>query len=194
MATIQLSLLKISLFVFGITMIFIGYTMYKAVYTAKWDPIVGNCPDYWADVNGDGSKCVNTHGLGTCNLPTQLFTLFSGKNSIGNDLTRFSNLSLQNCKAACLNDAKCAGVAFQDSTNTCVLKTADVKTAEQQNDARFDLWIENEKGLANSMNFNQAPFSGSNGSCSKYNWATSCKVTWDGITSGISNPCTSTNK
>ena len=39
------------------------------------------------------------------------------------------------------------------------------------------------------MNFNQSPFTGDNGLCSKYNWATGCGVTWDGITSGISNPC-----
>ena len=41
----------------------------------------------------------------------------------------------------------------------------------------------------NTMNFNQAPFTGANGTCAKYNWANSCKVTWDGITSGVLNPC-----
>ena len=41
----------------------------------------------------------------------------------------------------------------------------------------------------NAMNFNQQPFTGDNGSCSKYRWATGCGVTWDGITSGVKNPC-----
>jgi hypothetical protein len=40
-----------------------------------------------------------------------------------------------------------------------------------------------------TMNFNQSPFTGSNGTCSKYNWANACNVTWDGITSGVTNPC-----
>lgn len=40
-----------------------------------------------------------------------------------------------------------------------------------------------------TMNFNTSPFTGSNGLCSKYNWATKCGVTWDGITYGVNNPC-----
>ena len=51
---------------------------------------------------------------------------------------------------------------------------------------RCNVPTEGEKG---TMNFNQSPFTGSDGTCSKYNWATACGVTWDGITSGISNPC-----
>lgn len=42
------------------------------------------------------------------------------------------------------------------------------------------------------MNFNSSAFTGSNGLCSKYNWANKCKVTWDGITYGVENPCNST--
>lgn len=33
---------------------------------AQWPPILGDCPDYWVDMDGKGSKCVNTHDLGTC--------------------------------------------------------------------------------------------------------------------------------
>ena len=40
-----------------------------------------------------------------------------------------------------------------------------------------------------AMNFTVAPYIGSAGTCTKYTWANSCGVTWDGITSGISNPC-----
>lgn len=39
------------------------------------------------------------------------------------------------------------------------------------------------------MNFNNAPYTGSNGTCAKYTWATKCGVSWDGITYGVSNPC-----
>ena len=39
------------------------------------------------------------------------------------------------------------------------------------------------------MNFNSSAFTGDNGTCAKYNWANKCKVSWDGITYGIDNPC-----
>jgi hypothetical protein len=42
-----------------------------------------------------------------------------------------------------------------------------------------------------TMNFNSAAFTGSNGTCNKYNWANGCNVSWDGITYGVSNPCSS---
>jgi len=39
------------------------------------------------------------------------------------------------------------------------------------------------------MDFNQAPYNGSNGTCAKYQWATRCGISWDGITYGVVNPC-----
>ena len=42
------------------------------------------------------------------------------------------------------------------------------------------------------MNFNEAPYGGSDGTCQKYKWATGCKISWDGITYGVSNPCANT--
>jgi len=44
-----------------------------------------------------------------------------------------------------------------------------------------------------TMNFNQAPYTGTNGLCAKYNWAQKCGVTWDGITYGVTNPCQTTS-
>ena len=44
------------------------------------------------------------------------------------------------------------------------------------------------------MDFNLPAFTGSNGSnanCAKYSWANKCKVSWDGITYGVPNPCSS---
>ena len=41
-----------------------------------------------------------------------------------------------------------------------------------------------------TMKFNTAPFTGANGNCAKYTWANNCKVAWDGLTYGASNPCT----
>ena len=40
-----------------------------------------------------------------------------------------------------------------------------------------------------TMNFNTSMFTGSEGSCNKYKWATSYNLSWDGITYGVNNPC-----
>ena len=42
-----------------------------------------------------------------------------------------------------------------------------------------------------TMNFNNPPFTGLNGTCSKYTWAKNCGLSWDGITYGVTNPCQS---
>lgn len=98
-----------------ILLVVIGITLSNASTDTYWPPIVGDCPDYWVDMSGNGGACLNSHSLGRCNIPRE-----------GEEIT---------------------------------------------------------------MNFNQSPFTGSNGTCAKYNWATACQVTWDGITSGVSNPC-----
>jgi hypothetical protein len=113
---------KIILIVAVITLIIIlvviGLSLSNANTENAWPPIVGECPDYWVDMSGNGEACFNTHSLGTCNIPSE--------------------------------------------------------------------------GNPNTMDFNKSPFTGENGECSKYNWANSCKITWDGITSGVKNPCDTT--
>jgi hypothetical protein len=111
----QKLVITISIIVLIITLIFIGLSLSKSSHSETWPPIVGDCPDYWIDMSGNGEKCLNAKSLGTCNIPTQ-----------SND---------------------------------------------------------------NAMNFNQNEFSGNNETCAKYKWATACNVTWDGITSGVRNPC-----
>ena len=65
----------------------------------------------------------------------------------------------------------------------------------------FEIWvpaencpkvIDDQVDDKKTMNFNQAPFNGTNGDCAKYKWANRCKLSWDGITYGVSNPCTVT--
>jgi hypothetical protein len=41
------------------------------------------------------------------------------------------------------------------------------------------------------MDFSAPAFSGANGTCAKYTWAKKCNISWDGITYGVSNPCSS---
>ena len=111
----QKIVLSVAIGILIIMLVIIGMALSKASYEDTWPPIVGDCPDYWVDMSGNGESCLNSHSLGRCNIPTE--------------------------------------------------------------------------GAPGTMNFNQSPFTGDNGTCSKYNWATGCGVTWDGITSGITNPC-----
>ena len=116
----QKSVLMIAIIFLIILLVLIGIALSESSSEIVWPPIVGNCPDYWVDLSGNGSQCFNSHRLGTCSqyIPTK------------------------------------------DDKNT--------------------------------MDFNQDPYNGSNGECSKYRWATACNLTWDGITYGVQNPCTTT--
>ena len=114
----QKIILTIATILLIVILVVIGVSLSKASVEDTWPPIVGECPDYWVDMSGNGEACFNSHSLGRCNIPS-----------------------------------------------------------------------EGEKG---TMNFNQSPFTGDNGLCSKYNWATSCQLTWHGITSGVKNPCDTT--
>jgi Plasmodium falciparum domain of unknown function (CPW_WPC) len=48
-----------------IILFIVGFTL-SSKQDKTWPPIVGDCPDYWLDANGDGSKCQNVKRLGTC--------------------------------------------------------------------------------------------------------------------------------
>jgi len=43
-----------------------------------------------------------------------------------------------------------------------------------------------------TMDFNVAPYVGSNSLCAKYTWAKNCGVAWDAVTYGVANPCQTT--
>jgi len=117
----QQFVLSVAIVVLIIMLIIVGIILSKgSANNGQWPPVVSDCPDYWTDVKGNGSGCVNTHSLGKCNLPT--------------------------------------------------------------------------KEKDNSMDFDTSPFNTTSGTCEKYKWATNCGITWDGITTGIQNPCSSTNK
>ncbi len=44
-------------------------------------------------------------------------------------------------------------------------------------------------GENGTKNFNIPWYTGSDGLCHKNEWATGCGVSWDGITYGVTNPC-----
>jgi hypothetical protein len=112
----QKMVLIIGIIMLIIMLVIVGYSLSKSSYLKDWPPVIGECPDYWEDLIGNGEGCYNSKSLGICNIPS-------------------------------------------DSDD-------------------------------NVMNFNVSPFNNFElGNCAKYKWATNCKVTWDGITSGVSNPC-----
>ena len=111
----QKIVITIAIIIFLAMMIFISIILYNNKYGLRFPPTTSDCPDYWIDLEGEGASCVNTKGLGTCNIP--------------------------------------------------------------------------DGSVNNAMDFSQAPFTGSDGTCSKFLWAKGCGVTWDGINSGVSNPC-----
>lgn len=62
----QTSVLFVAFILLIVVLIFIGYGMSKSQVTV-WPPLVGDCPDYWIDLSGNGAQCVNIKDLGTCN-------------------------------------------------------------------------------------------------------------------------------
>jgi len=54
-----------------VILIFIGVMLSRSsTSSAKWPPVVGDCPDYWEDLGTDGSQCLNSKSLGKCNVPS----------------------------------------------------------------------------------------------------------------------------
>jgi hypothetical protein len=45
--------------------------------------------------------------------------------------------------------------------------------------------------LEKSMDFSANEYIGANGLCNKYTWAKDHEISWDGITYGVPNPCSS---
>jgi hypothetical protein len=115
MQAFQKMVLGIAVVALIVLLALIGMSL-SSTNKTNWPPVVGDCPDYWVDMSGNGSACYNAHQLGTC------------------------------------------GLAKTDANE-------DVKVT-------LDL-----SGYTD---------------CDKYNWAKNCGLTWDGITSGVSNPCTDT--
>ncbi len=108
MLTFHKVVLGIAIILLVLILALIGYSLSYST-AVNWPPIVGDCPDYWVDLSGNGKGCYNSYSLGSID-----------------------------CKNTKIID-------FSDYTD-----------------------------------------------CQKFEWATGCNITWDGITSGVLNPCTTT--
>jgi hypothetical protein len=69
MGSFQKTVLIIALIILIIALLFIGISI-KQANKQQWPPIIGDCPDYWMDVSGNGTQCVNVKDLGTCQPAT----------------------------------------------------------------------------------------------------------------------------
>jgi hypothetical protein len=100
---------KIVILLFVILLIIIlviaGFTISNA-RNKTWPPVVSDCPDYWLDAAGDGSKCQNVKRLGTCytdmDFTTDNFLSVCNKykwaNGCGVTWDGITNLSSDPCK------------------------------------------------------------------------------------------------
>ena len=61
----QKYVLIIALVILIVTLLFIGISI-KTAKKEQWPPLIGDCPDYWIDLSGNGAECVNVKDLGTC--------------------------------------------------------------------------------------------------------------------------------
>ena len=66
MASFQQIVLTVAVIILIILLIIIGYLLIKKNKQGVWPPIIGQCPDYWIDLSGNGANCVNVQSLGDC--------------------------------------------------------------------------------------------------------------------------------
>jgi hypothetical protein len=186
----QKTIIVIAVIILIICLIYFWFNISKSS-SKTWPPIVGDCPDYWIDLGGNGSKCVNVHNLGTCNNPGKLYKTFVNTSSPGNDLTTYLNVSNNDCKAACMVNSSCNGFVYSNPKRSCTLKNMGIINAEKIPNNNTNLYMKYKKPSTNSVDFSVAPYIGQGATCAKYSWAKNCGVSWDGITYGIDNPCQS---
>jgi len=84
----QKAMLLFFIIILLVCLIFIGVVLVNSKSTEQWPPLIGDCPDYWVDTSGNGSKCVNTKNLGKCNVGSDVQTMdfsvapFTGSNGL----------------------------------------------------------------------------------------------------------------
>ena len=85
----QRIILIIAVILLILCLILIGMVLVNSKSTQQWPPMVGDCPDYWVDLSGNGANCVNVKNLGSCNFDntkpqTMDFTqsAFTGSNGL----------------------------------------------------------------------------------------------------------------
>jgi hypothetical protein len=86
MESFQKIVLLIAIIILVIILVIVGYTLIRHK-KSTWPPLIGDCPDYWVDLSGNGANCINVKNLGNgnCNQSKHMdFTqpIFSGSNGL----------------------------------------------------------------------------------------------------------------
>jgi hypothetical protein len=71
----KIFIIIIAIIIFILSLGIIGYILYNnktSILGTNWSPLVSNCPDYWMDLKGDGTECLNAKNLGNCPATTTL--------------------------------------------------------------------------------------------------------------------------
>ena len=66
----QKLVLTIATILLIVILVIIGISLSNSKVDDNWPPIIGECPDYWVDMSGNGEACFNAHSLGRCNIPS----------------------------------------------------------------------------------------------------------------------------
>jgi hypothetical protein len=66
-ASFQKTTIKIAGIVLLICIILLALVLYFPSNSQVWPPIIPNCPDYFIDSTGTGSKCLNPKNIGKIN-------------------------------------------------------------------------------------------------------------------------------
>ena len=76
-----------------IILIYLGMNINTPNTSKHWPPLTANCPDYWADVTGDGSNCIATYGNNTTGLDATLYNGLTPKTTavIARGTTGYNN-------------------------------------------------------------------------------------------------------
>lgn len=196
----QTIVLAVAGITFIITLGLVGFLISsKQDSDMKWPPVTGDCPDYWLDMKGDGSKCVNKQKLGTCMIPgknalstpfTPTFTKNTNTTTANAVIDTRKNSNVPQCKGDCVKNQQCEGFLYDNTSHQCSFVGLGTEGETELNGT--DYYVrDTPKESSKYMNFSVAPYAGTTPSamCSKYTWAKNCGVTWDGITTATSNPC-----
>lgn len=66
MPAFQMVSLILAIIALIICLILIATFLQNSKNSQEWPPAVQDCPDWWEDLSGGGSKCSNTKNLGKC--------------------------------------------------------------------------------------------------------------------------------
>jgi len=75
MGNFQRVVIIIAIVLLIVIFVFTLIILSRSKSSQSWPPVIGDCPDYWIDLSGNGAMCVNPKKLGTCNNESMNFSV-----------------------------------------------------------------------------------------------------------------------